>query len=440
MEHRESYGNSFRADLKAATTMMAQIGLVIVLWAADSFWQSCAASDTSLPPRVSCHTSAHFVLYTDLDECDARDQLRRLDRLVASVSQYWGQRLRGKINCYLVDDLANWDGFEFSAANARFVLRKLRGGTDLKAPTCKGVAAQANIYATTDPGVAEHEAVHAYCFQTFGRGGPEWYREGMAQVFSRNAMDDASQLHDWPKTLACMRETSFSAADVFGSQDVTPGLHRDIRAPRAGNDRRLQDLAAVRMRYARAWALCHLLSQHPDYQERFRALGRGTLSGSNVSFEEAFAGCRAEIDFELAQFGQNYEAGYRVDRCRWKWGGKPQALEPGKGRLVRLRAGVGYQPTGIQLGPGETYGFESRGTWKLSTDRPPCDADGNHDGTGRLVAVVFKDFELSHPVELGKSADYESQSTGSLYLRCQDAWNQLSDNRGTISIRIERIK
>ena len=29
--------------------------------------------------------------------------------------------------------------------------------------------------------------IHAYCFQTFGTAGPDWYREGMAELLAMNA-------------------------------------------------------------------------------------------------------------------------------------------------------------------------------------------------------------------------------------------------------------
>ena len=42
--------------------------------------------------------------------------------------------------------------------------------------------AKSIVYAIADRGTPRHEAVHAYCGQTFGTTGPLWYSEGMAEM------------------------------------------------------------------------------------------------------------------------------------------------------------------------------------------------------------------------------------------------------------------
>ena len=42
--------------------------------------------------------------------------------------------------------------------------------------------AKSVVYASARSEVVRHEAVHAYCHQTFGRIGPVWYSEGMAEM------------------------------------------------------------------------------------------------------------------------------------------------------------------------------------------------------------------------------------------------------------------
>ena len=38
------------------------------------------------------------------------------------------------------------------------------------------------VYSCDKVGVVQHEAVHAYCQQTFGDTGPTWYAEGVAEL------------------------------------------------------------------------------------------------------------------------------------------------------------------------------------------------------------------------------------------------------------------
>ncbi|MDF1845156.1 MAG: hypothetical protein P1U77_27410, partial [Rubripirellula sp.] len=66
------------------------------------------------------------------------------------------------------------------------------------------------------------------------------------------------------------------------------------------------------------------------------------------------------------------------------------------------------------------------------------DADGDQAGRGRLVAVVFNDFQLADPIQIGKLKSFASPTGGQLFLRCQDDWNKLSDNSGKLTVHIRR--
>ena len=62
------------------------------------------------------------------------------------------------------------------------------------------------------------------------------------------------------------------------------------------------------------------------------------------------------------------------------------------------------------------------------------------DGRGRLVAAVFADYSLSPEIPLGAKAMLEPQAAGQLFLRCTDAWTELGDNDGEISVTIRRAE
>jgi hypothetical protein len=64
-------------------------------------------------------------------------------------------------------------------------------------------------------------------------------------------------------------------------------------------------------------------------------------------------------------------------------------------------------------------------------------ADGDDEGKGKLVGILFEDYKLSEPFELGANSEWTATGNGNLYLRCQDNWNSIADNSGTIAVKIK---
>jgi hypothetical protein len=56
------------------------------------------------------------------------------------------------------------------------------------------------------------------------------------------------------------------------------------------------------------------------------------------------------------------------------------------------------------------------------------------------VAAVFADDALGPEIPLGAKATLEPAAAGQLFLRCADAWTELGDNDGEISVTIRRAK
>ena len=87
---------------------------------------------------------------------------------------------------------------------------------------------------------------------------------------------------------------------------------------------------------------------------------------------------------------------------------------------------------------GESYDFAAEGKWKIAQDGAAYDANGDLQKRGRLVAIVFSDFKLSAPFELGKRAKFKAPASGDLFLRCSDDWNSLEDNSGELTVYLRR--
>ena len=372
------------------------------------------------------YTSAHFLVHTDLPAKEANALLRRLESMLALVSKYWGQPPGGTIECYVVKDLANWPEGSLDPAGRAKIAQ--RAGITLVETLNLGsqtLAAKAVVYAVADHGTPQHEAVHAYCGQTFGRMGPLWYAEGMAELGNYWRPNDTS--------VAC------PAYVIDHLRRGTPKPLREILSE-DGADRPGRPAAATGdswQNYAWRWALCHLLENNPNYAPRFRPLGLAYLNDQPVRFAEVYGPVLAELAFEYQFFVSHVANGYRADLCRWDW--NRNFREPDDAALTcRVAARRGWQASGVLVSPDAQYDYSASGTWRTGKDEANVTADGRRDGAGRLEGVVLKDFVLSEPFPLGAYGKFRPPSDGQLYLRCRDDWSALAENRGSLSVKIQR--
>ncbi|MEX0679205.1 MAG: hypothetical protein WD063_19170 [Pirellulales bacterium] len=378
------------------------------------------------PDGVADYRSTHFVLHTDLSSQEAGGLLRRLETMLALVSNYWGRPLEGTIECYVVRDLGAWpeDALDRSG---RAKIEQGAGITHVETLN-RGpqvLSAKAVVYAAADRGTPEHEAVHAYCGQTFGRMGPLWYSEGMAEMGQYWRQGDTS-VHCPAYVIDYLRASR--------AKPVRRILAEDDTGPRGAAPIRTGDSW---QNYSWRWALCHLLANNPNYADRFRPLGLGYLSGAPVSFADTYGAMMDEIEFEYRFFLRHVDEGYRVDLCGWNW--KRKFREPAGSAVVRSRivANRGWQPSGAILHRGEKYDYTAGGIWQIAPQRRDVTADGLDDGAGRLEGVIFRDFNLSEPFALSACGTFTAPHDGRLFLRCRDKWNELADNSGFVAVKIK---
>ena len=450
-----------------ALSLSKCLGLLGVLISATAAGGEPAADADAKPP-IGVYESRHFVVHSDLTASEARRRAAQLEATLETISAYWGRPLRQRIECYLVDDLAVWPPGTLPHPLARILLERVGGGTDYQivsnssskgekgGPGRKaGELRQVRVFALATPGIAEHEVLHAYCSQVFGTGGPDWYKEGMA-VMASYATQGPPEVHCPQEVVHHLRRSARrQVGQVVRSGTFTAPMSASFsRLSRnlTDDDQTLADrLPASRWgaaddlivqnaqeSYASSWALCHLMSHHPDFKRRFRRLGQSILASQNVSFERAFAGVCDEISFEYGFFLDHVDQGYRVDLCYWNWNKPFTYLKPDGVVRVGVKAAHGYQPSGLQVVRGKEYSFQVSGQWRTRSAGPDFTADGDHTGHGQLLGVVMHDYELSTAFKLGVEGSFTAPRTGRLYLRCQDAWNKLADNNGVVSVKLRR--
>jgi len=328
----------------------------------------------------------------------------------------------------VVKDLANWPAGSLHPAGMQSV--QGGGGVTMSRTTYRGgqiVAAKSIVYATANGGTPQHEAVHAYCAQNFGRTGPVWYSEGMAEMGNNwKVVPRKGQ----PLAVTCeqyvidyiKRSEPKSLNEIVNSSETTGDSWQN---------------------YCWRWALCHLLATNPNYSERFRPLGLGLLMNKPVSFNQTYGAMDREISFEYLFFLKHFDQGFRCDLCQWDWKTKfrkPNSVRP---LTSKVEANQGWQASRVLVEEGREYQISTLGEWNTATESKDVTARGDDSGQGTLMGVVLyenenEEYELSAAFELGKAERFQAPASGKLFLRCRDNWHELADNSGKISVKISQ--
>lgn len=395
------------------------------------------------------YRSRNFLLHSDLPKSEAESLLERLEAMLALISKYWGKPNREPLECFVVRDLSVWPPDAMPPQGRQKV--QTRSGVTITVTTSERrsgqvLAAKAVVYATADGGVAQHEVVHAYCGQNFGRTGPVWYSEGMAEM-GLYWKSGESQVNCIPEAVTYIRN---SPPKPLGEIVYA----REISGDGWEN-------------YCWRWALCHLLANNPNYYDRFRPLGLGLLLNQPDSdFDKVYGTMAREIDFEYQFFLQHLDLGYEVTLTSWDWKSKFRHIREKQEIKATVLADRGWQASRLEVRSGEKFAVTAKGSWQVESDGVTLNANGEEvpaesdvasdkkDGTdrtvgiipyeptgrpGQLIGVLFRDYELSEPFEIPVDGQWTASTDGQLFLRCEDAWNQLADNKGRVSVEFVRV-
>ena len=382
-----------------------------------------AASSQKAKPQVAAAAvgrardvrSAHFLIHTDLPPDEANRLAERLETLLRHISSYWGRPLQGVIECYVVRDL---DTFPVAGMDPRGVLAiRDTGGMNVirSAPDGARSRVTPTVYADGRPEVVQHEVVHAYCHHVFGRTGPVWYAEGMAEMGHYWAEGD-TVVH------ADAREIAFLRAHP-------PKTLTEALSPHQVSGDSWEN-------YAARWALCHFLTHAPNYGPQFMSFGRGLLTGQNVCFERTYGAMAHELSFEYTFFLNHMAAGYCLKRTAWDWNRKFATLGEGRAATMSIAAGHGWQPTGLTVSAGAQYQYVATGKSRIG-GAAEVDANGDAHGRGRLVGILLNNYQLGPEFELGAEGSLQLATGGDLYLRCRNAWNELAADSGRLAVKLK---
>jgi hypothetical protein len=379
-----------------------------------------AKSREAVSPRTV--KSRNFSMRTDLSDADADELLERLEKMLALISKYWAQPNRQTIEMFVVKDLKNWPAGSLDPDGLRSVQARA-GLTKYAKRTQNGrFYAKAVVFAIADRGTPQHEAVHAYCYQAFGRSGPVWYSEGMAEM-GQYWKENSASVNCHPYIAKYIRSVEPKPLNeiVNGGREVTGDSWQN---------------------YAWRWALCHLLATNPNYSQRFRPLGLAILTNQKkASFEQTYGGMAKEISFEYRFFLDHVDVGFRADLCAWDWKSKYRnPRSTGTPVIASVSARGGWQASRCIVKKGQEYDFMATGKWQFDEASPLVGADGADDGRGKLVGAIFNDdvYSVGEPFELGAFGTWTAPADGRLVLRCQQSWTEIDEeDAGKLSFRIK---
>ena len=367
--------------------------------------------------------SPHFAFLSDVSDREARIILDKLERMAGLLERYFGRRPGGVVEGFIVHDL---NVFPAGTLPEPAGVAKIREGAGVCFNATLGSQRQATLYSCVDHGVIQHECTHGFCHLTFGSTGPTWLSEGVAEL--GNYWQDGEQaVAIEPVVMAYLQRVQPKRSLL---EIATPG-----RTP-----------SGTWQDYAWRWALCHLLANNPNYADRFKPLAIALMEGRpDVSFESVYGPVAREISFEYEQFLRTVGNGYRADLTAWQWKAKFRSLPmPGASVKATIRAAAGWQASGLRVEKGVGYEVVADGTWRIAQASQPRDADGDVNGHGRLVGVVFQDgekdggFTLTDEIPLGARRAFVAPAHGQLFLRCADDWTQLADNDDELNVSLRR--
>jgi len=427
----------FSREYRTKSHLLVALATILAL----SVTPDCRADDAAPPKetkpaefKLDSFKTNNFRLYTDLNEEEAKELLVRLETMLKYLSGYFGRKNTRPIEMYVAKEIEKWPNDVLSKLDPMGIAKIEEGAgvTLSQAAYTSGrlVDAKSIVYAVADRGTPQHEAVHAYCAQAFGRTGPVWYSEGMAEV-GQYWKEKEKGVVTPEYVVKFIKESEPKAMDdiVNSPLEVTGDSWEN---------------------YTWRWALCHLLGFNENYTERFRPLGLALLAGQEIDFWKVYGGQSEEISFEYDFFLKHIEVGFRCDLCSWDWKSK-YALPRKRGTSSKIEANRGWQASKVLVEAGVTYEVNCTGEWSNSSEGDVTAANGGENETSQIVAAIFNQYKLSEEIaitfdvapviEKGKpevTGTFTASGDGQLVFRCKDGWGSLSDNTGSLLVRVTK--
>lgn len=408
---------------------------------------------------IHLYESKRLKLYTDLPESDARPLTALVDALYPAWEDYFGPLPPDRagtdfqMSGYVMRDMALFRGLGLIPDDLTF-----DHGSHLQ----NEFWMREQEFEYYRRHLLIHEATH--CFMTYmpGVDAPRWYLEGMAEYFgAHRVLQELTAVSDDSKTAtkAEFRVMPTSAAEF-------PGFGRISIIRKACSQnmaRTIPSVLGLKSRefispepYAWSWALCAFLDGTPRYRDRFRRLGAFTQSGQFAGeFFRSFEPDDRDLTTEWKIFVTNIQYGYDTSRAAIDFDVGTSLTTEETERTTEIVADRGWQSSHTLLHSGNTYTITATGRFTLTEAGGESKAwesepQGisfryfNGQPLGKLLGCIrpeegpaeISDQIMMNSFPIGDELQFTAPVSGTLYLRVNDVWNSLADNRGTIKVKV----
>ncbi len=399
------------------------------------------------------YDSKRLILYTDIEPEQARTVVTLVDQVYSTWEYQLGQfpeardKSEFQITGYLMKDPNKFLTAGLLRKNPSTILHGQNKGYEFWMHEQEWDYYRAHLLL--------HEATHCVtqCREDDDDQRPLWFLEGMAEYFGTHQLVDTNQ--PGVKTLR-FGVIPASAEDAHGF-----GRIEMIRAEcEAGRALAADDVLLLGQKefsesrstpYAWSWALCTFLATHPATAVEYRSVCQ---QWDTAQFTRAFLTFwtrhKTVIDSDWELFRESLCYGFDLPRGATTRK-ESVRLEPLATRELKLLADHGWQSTGVLVREGQTFQVSATGRVTLRMSTKPWESEpagisirySEGQPIGRLLAAVQRSTPAqTGPVrhwqffDIAAGATVKFADAGTLYLRVNDRWNELTDNSGEYRVQL----
>ncbi len=291
-----------------------------------------------------------------------------------------------------------------------------------------------------------HEGTHWMMTRKFGRQGPPWLMEGMAEWFATHTWDGRRlSMGVVPRT---RDEVPYWGRTKIIQQQLTDGVAPSLETILRYGATAHQEQEA----YAWSWAAVLFLKHHPDTADTFATLLRQPMMGRDTANRWLFSQLQAQwprLRGEWNALLADLDYGFDVSRGLLTLTPAPQPLQTEI--MLTIDTSKSWQASGVVVTAGSTIRVSAAGEFMVGQlPKPwPCTADGvtleYYRGVplGRLlmtiVSPVAQEPDFSRPISvmaIGSGDEVQLTESGELHFRINESSDGMADNLGTLTVTI----
>ena len=393
----------------------------------------------------------HLTLFTDLPSSPEVDELPHVfDLAIPQWSEFFaadaGQLNDWHVTACIMRDGSRFEDYQLQPKNLPPFLHGMQRGNRI------WVREQRSAYYRRH--LLLHEGTHAAMNQIFGRVGPVWYREGIADLLATHQYRDGQLLLNiFPKD---RKQLENSGRIKAIRDDVAQHGIRQIDGIVALPSRAFLNIEA----YAWSWALQSFLHRQTKYAPLRKSLIREMQisdRGVTEAFHRSYQRHRSELDREWNLFVQHLDYGYDSSHETIAYPTNVADLEHDRIYTLQVDSAKGWQAAGIRVAPDTHIDVIAKGRFQIAvetSDGQPsvawmCEPQGvtieYYQGRplGQLLAAIVpeaasaKDSRFD-PVGIGRRGKMSTKTGGQLFFRVNERADRVSDNAGQMTVKLRR--